>query len=171
MNMVKPLVLLALCVGPVCARAQDDAVAPYRGEFEACYGAAEDGSARAACVGKVSGACMTGEEGGETTLGMSMCMAAETELWDGVLNAEYRETMDFAKAMDADEAQLFPEFAGRAEALREAQRAWVAFRDAECRLAYAQWGSGSMRHIAGSECMMRMTAERALELRDMRETF
>jgi len=26
-----------------------------------------------------------------------------------------------------------------------------------------------MRHIAGSECVMRMTAERALELRAMRE--
>ena len=114
---------------------------------------------------------MAGEDGGETTLGMSMCMADEVELWDGILNAEYRETMDFAKAMDAGEVEYFPEYAKRAEALRDAQRAWIAFRDAECALAYAEWGSGSMRHIAGSECVMRMTAERALELRAMRERF
>lgn len=171
MNLAKPLLPALLSVAASATWAQDDAVAKYRGAFGACYESADDAAARAACIGVTSGACMSGEEGGETTIGMSMCMQTETELWDGVLNAEYRETMDFMKAMDADEAESFPEFAVRAETLRDAQRAWIAFRDAECALAYAQWGAGSMRHIAGSECMMRMTAERALELRDMRETF
>ena len=35
--------------------------------------------------------------------------------------------------------QAFPEFANRAKALRDAQRAWIRFRDAECGLAYAVW--------------------------------
>ena len=157
---------VVLCVG----LAQPAVAGEYAGLVDACLAAAPAGEL-GTCIGRASESCMAGEDGGETTLGMSMCMADEVELWDGILNAEYRETMDFAKAMDAGEAEYFPEYAKRAEALRDAQRAWIAFRDAECALAYAEWGSGSMRHIAGSECVMRMTAERALELRAMRERF
>ena len=77
--------------------------------------------------------------------------------------------MAWAKAGDADDMANFPEFANRADSLRAAQRAWIAFRDAECGLEYALWGSGSMRNIAGTDCLMHMAAERTIELRAKRE--
>jgi uncharacterized protein YecT (DUF1311 family) len=53
--------------------------------------------------------------------------------------------------------------------LREAQRAWIVFRDAECRAQYALYGTGSLRQVVGANCVMSETAERAIELRQMRE--
>jgi len=53
--------------------------------------------------------------------------------------------------------------------LRDAQRAWIAYRDANCAMEYGLWGAGSMRQIAGADCQMRMTAERMLELRSYRQ--
>ncbi len=134
-------------------------------------GAAPDPDARSACIGQMSQTCMDSQDGGHTTLGMSSCLGAEADVWDRFLNAEYKATMAWSKAADEGEAVYFPEYAKRVESLRAAQRAWIAFRDAECSLAYAQWGSGSMRNIAGADCRMQMTAKRALELRDMREMF
>jgi uncharacterized protein YecT (DUF1311 family) len=114
---------------------------------------------------------MDSQEGGHSTLGMTACLNAEADVWDGFLNTEYWATQDWAKAADEEEAAQFPEFAVMAERLREAQRAWIAFRDAECALSYAEWGSGSMRNIAHADCRMQMTAERTIELRRMREMF
>ena len=155
--------------GTACA--QDHEIATYGPLLEQCYEEADGARAKAECIGATAQACMTEEEGGETTLGMSMCTHAEAEVWDRFLNAEYKALMAASKVMDEDEAAYFPEFANRADKLREAQRAWIAFRDAECALAYAQWGAGSMRHIAGSDCMMRLVAERTIALREMREMF
>jgi uncharacterized protein YecT (DUF1311 family) len=118
----------------------------------------------------MASACMA-QESGQTTLGMSSCLSAEADVWDGFPNAEHRATRTWMKAADVEEAVTFPEFAVRAEKLLEAQRAWIAFRDAECALDFAEWGAGSMRTIAHADCRMRMTAERTLALRGMREAF
>lgn len=171
----KPVTLLQACACALLAGngalATEQEVGDFGPVLNACLANAADGAALRACIGRMSTACMDGQEGGHTTLGMTSCLNAEARVWDGVLNAEYKASRAFAKAMDADEAAYFPEFARRAEALLAAQRAWIAFRDAECDLAHAEWGSGSMRNIAWADCQMQMTAERAIELRDMRETF
>ena len=157
------LALVFLAAPAVAQEAWDSAP-----DIAACM-AADDATAKRACIGKAAENCMETSEGGYTTLGMSMCAAAETDGWDAVLNAEYTRTMDWSRAMDAEDQTHFPEFAKREETLRAAQRAWIAFRDAECGYAYAQWGAGSMRHIAGTSCMLDMTATRAIELFEMRE--
>ena len=158
--------ILAVLGAP--AVAQDHEVETYGAILTACYAAGEGLDAKAACEGRMAEACMTREEGGQTTVGMSLCTYAEGLVWDRFLNEEYRQTMAWAKAADEDERHHFPEFAKREESLLAAQRAWIAFRDAECGLAYAVWGSGSMRQIAGSSCMTAMTAERTLELLSIR---
>ena len=149
-------------------QATEHEVSEFGPVLNACYGEAEN---RADCIGKMSQTCMDTQEGGHTTLGMSSCLNAEAKVWDGFLNQEYRRTRDYMQAADKDEAEYFPEFAKRAEALLEAQRAWIAFRDAECMLRHAEWGSGSMRHIAWADCVLQLTAERAIDLRAMREAF
>lgn len=165
-------VLVVAALTAVCAQpglATEHEVGAYGSTLTTCYAKAVDRSGRQACMGQMAQLCMDSQDGGHTTLGMSSCLNAEAQVWDQFLNDEYTMTMASSKALDVDEAEYFPEFAKRAEHLRAAQRAWIAFRDAECALAYAQWGSGSMRSIAYADCMMTMTGTRALELRAMRE--
>ena len=168
-TMLRGVLVLTLTAG--AAHATEHEVAEYDSVLDACYMAAVDGAARRVCVGGMSSTCMDREEGGHSTFGMTSCLAGEARVWDKYLNQEYRATRNFARLMDEDEAVYFPEYAKRVEALVAAQRAWIAFRDAECGLAYASWGSGSMRNIAGADCVMRMTAERTIDLREMREMF
>jgi uncharacterized protein YecT (DUF1311 family) len=117
------------------------------------------------CLGVISGSC-TQAAREDTTLTTVGCIEEETEAWDVMLNAEYQTTMTVFREADAS-----GDVAGttRESALKEAQRAWIAFRDAECGLRYAQWGNGSMRQIAAANCLMEETAERAIALRQMRE--
>ena len=160
---------LVLTLSAAPAWATEHEVNAFGHVLEACYDASDGEATARACVGEMASTCMDSQEGGHTTLGMSSCLAAEAQVWDRYLNTEYKATKAAFEAMDADEAVSFPEYARRAEALLAAQRAWIAFRDAECELAYAEWGSGSMRSIAFADCTVEMTAERAIELRMMRE--
>lgn len=127
-----------------------------------CLSRADTGAARRACLGAVSAACMEGRTDGGTTLSITECRMAEAQAWERHLNAAYADRMAEVAAMDAAESEAA--FATRADSLRAAQRAWIAFRDAECGLAYALWGAGSMRTIAAADCRMTMTAERTIEL-------
>lgn len=158
------------CVWALPVQATEHEIGEFGPVLEACYAEAKEPEARSDCIGKMSTVCME-QDGGHTTLGMSSCMNAEAGVWDKFLNVEYKATREFMKVSDADEAEYFPAYARRVETLLEAQRAWIAFRDAECDLVYAQWGSGSMRSIAWADCRMQMTAERTIELRNMREMF
>ena len=162
------LVFLGSAVAPSAAEL-DELTARYGDELTNCYDAAADTDARLACIGVMSSTCMGTEAGGETTTGMSLCLQAERAGWDVLLNAEYRRTLAWSMSMDAEDAGSFPEFANRAKTLRDAQRAWMSFRDAECANAYAAWGSGSLRVIGAANCLMDITAKRAVALRQKRE--
>ena len=140
-------------------------------ELRSCYEAAEDFTSKNECVGMVSAKCQDVEEGGYSTLGMSSCNNDEYQAWDVLLNEEYKKTISAFEEWDKDEAEYFPEYARRVETLRAAQRAWIAFRDAQCELDYAIWGSGSMRHIMGTACYLDMAAERTIELWAMRTSY
>ena len=64
-----------------------------------------------------------------------------------------------------DEGETPPDTAERAVsfyAKRLHQRAWIVFRDAECRHSYASWGAGSFRAVAYSACRLELTARRVV---------
>lgn len=116
------------------------------------------------CIGQMTDACIASRPDGETTVGMTQCIQQETAAWDAELNAAYQRTR--ASFRDADASgDVGP--TSRSDALLAAQRAWITYRDAECALQYARWDMGSMRNIAGANCLMGLTAERTIELRDM----
>jgi uncharacterized protein YecT (DUF1311 family) len=164
---------LSILFAPLCAHAEPQpAVAdlmPYMDVATTCFDGAGDSAAAGACVGQGTATCMASETDGETTVGMMFCTLAEYEAWDRLLNRDYGPMMDGMKAMDADDAELFPEFANRADSLRDAQRAWIPLRDTQCALEYAMWGSGSMRQIAGASCLLDLTAKRVIYLRFLGE--
>jgi uncharacterized protein YecT (DUF1311 family) len=155
--------------GAPAAQAEEHEVATYGASLESCFAEATSTEERQACKGGMAQQCMEAEKGGYSTYGMVRCTGAETRVWDRFLNEVYQDQMAGLKALDTEEARFFPEFANRAEALRAAQRAWIAFRDAECGLAYAMWGSGSMRQIAGAGCHLEMTADRVITLESLGE--
>ena len=156
------MAVLALLALPGAAMANDWLYAPV---VAACFASGE-----ADCIGEAATMCMTEEPDGETTVGMMSCLMAEHQVWDGLLNAEYTKARDHAAMLDAADAPTFPAFAVRADQVRDAQRAWIAFRDANCAMQYGLWGAGSMRQIAGADCVMRMTATQTIALRDYHDT-
>ena len=146
------ILLLAVLPAPLLAQeAQVDTA-----EVAACFDATDRGTTRPDCLGKAAEACSKAHQQPETTLAISQCLMAENAAWDTLLNREYNKT----RALMSDQP-------GLADTLLAAQRAWIAFRDAECTLAYDRSGGGSIRVIDAAECQMRMTAQRTFELRDM----
>ena len=129
-----------------------------------CFENTEIGALYPSCLGQASGECQD-QPGGSTTIGITDCILAETREWDAILNEQYSATQQANEAADAGGQSPVMD---RSDALREAQRAWIAFRDADCGARYAMWQDGTIRTIVGANCHLTMTAQRAIELRDMR---
>ncbi len=136
---------------------------------DSCLAAAGEAGEGRACIGLSARRCMEASDGGETTVGMGVCLGRELEEWDRRLNAHYRALMARERREDEEMRRIGASAPQRAPALRAMQRAWIAFRDARCDYVAAQWGGGTGAGPAGPECRMRMTAEQALFLRRMLE--
>ncbi|MEO1139559.1 MAG: lysozyme inhibitor LprI family protein [Pseudomonadota bacterium] len=127
---------------------------------QACFASAEPWGGVPDCVGDAANLCQS-LPGGSSTLGIVECVMAETQVWDSALNAQYKATRAHVDAVDTGQPPV-------SNALLTAQRAWIAFRDAECALAFELRRGGTIRSVAAAVCQMRMTAARTIELRDMR---
>ena len=112
------------------------------------------GTAFELCVGASAAACV--EANGYATVVDTACYSLEADWWDAQLNTIYPQVMEQAREMDQVNGQYAP---SQAEALREMQRAWIAFRDATCRFEASQWGGGTGAGPAFSACRMRITAD------------
>jgi uncharacterized protein YecT (DUF1311 family) len=142
------------------ARAPGAARADAAAALSACLAGAADG---AACIGVWQDGCQAADP---STAGIVACLDAEAAAWDAALNAAWGPARDAAKATDARRAAEGQGGLPKAwEALLAAQRAWLAFRDAECASLYADWAEGTIRGPVAADCRMRLTAERALALR------
>ncbi len=134
--------------------------------LEACMVTAWPRDVLTLCTGIVSDPCRA-ESGGQTTLGMNQCLAREADAGDAVLNRQWPKLMTRWREVDA--ANRTTDNPGglsldsAAETLRSAQRAWIVFRDAECRHNYASWGMGSFRTVAPSACRLDLTARRVVD--------
>ena len=145
---------------------------PYAGG-PSCLGQAAQGCTAAAgdttvaivaCIGAAADPCMD-QPGGETTLGMGQCLTAETRDWDMLLNAWYDKALQRAGSRDAASGGEAP----TAPVLRQAQRAWIAYRDESCRYEALRYQGGSMAGVAQASCLRDMTARQALRLRTLAE--
>jgi uncharacterized protein YecT (DUF1311 family) len=148
----------AFLASPPAARSQDGPATPTdadRAALEACLSeAVEAGTEKILCVGTVSDACLE-EPGNESTAMMTACLDRETTLWDERLNETYGALMD----------RLGPE---QADALKQAQRAWITMRDETCAYEASLWQGGTGAGPAAVNCFLRETGWRALFLDDTR---
>lgn len=88
-----------------------------------------------------------------STYEMEACLKAKTAEWDRRLNNAYQKALK-----DADTP-------AQADQLRDAQRLWARYRNANCR--YYDLGEGTIARIDAGECMRSMTEARAKELEDI----
>lgn len=98
---------------------------------------------------------------------MTQCAANDFARADDELNAVWRAVMAALRNRDVETAQYDTVSRGSyTEAARNAQRAWVAFRDAECGAeSDNEARGGSMEPMVFHACRARLTEERTAQLR------
>ena len=97
--------------------------------------------------------CM--DASGGVTVNMLNCMGSEIEQQDARLNQSYKAAM---QALEQ----------GQQTQLRDAQRLWVKFRDADCALLGSLTG-GTVDSVNHASCFLDMTKKRAEDLASLAE--
>ncbi|WFE90229.1 lysozyme inhibitor LprI family protein [Roseibium porphyridii] len=101
-----------------------------------------------------------------TQLEMTTCANLDWQQADEELNAAYKAAM--AKMRETDE--FLPEDQrGAAETLREAQRAWIPYRDKACDAYGFQARGGTMEPMLVYGCRAQLTEQRTKELEELTE--
>lgn len=103
---------------------------------------------------------------------MNICAHRDYLIADAELNAQWRLTRQAMQERDSeDEKPHWDERPGYFDTLLEAQRAWIAYRDAHCRSeGYAARG-GSLEPLLVSTCKTHLTELRTAQLRELAETY
>ena len=83
---------------------------------------------------------------------MNECRGKQYDIWNQTLNNEYKAAL---KRVNPSQKV----------SLRNAQRLWVQYRDANCQ-TYAQT-DGTIGSMMGGSCFLDMTKQRALELKTL----
>ena len=89
----------------------------------------------------------------QTQTEMTQCAADAYKAADAVLNQVYRQLV--AKLDDDEKAQL-----------KEAQTAWLKYRDTNCDFVADQYKGGTMRPMIYAGCLADVTKNRTSELRE-----
>jgi uncharacterized protein YecT (DUF1311 family) len=143
-----------LILGNVCSAAIAQQRQPTAQEIAAirdCFAKhGEDVAVETNCLYKLVAEPCIDKEGGSTH-GMADCHRIETEIWDRILNEQYKSLQE---GLDQEQ---------RAR-LREMQRAWIASRDKTCEYYHHQI-RGSMAIPMSAACMASETSRRAALLR------
>ena len=95
---------------------------------------------------------------------LNICAEQDWAREDAALNAVYKRVL--AKIAASDQGEPYGAKSWD-KALRDSQRAWVAFRDTDCKgLVPFDWTGGTGTTGAVLGCMSRTTKERAKDLRE-----
>jgi uncharacterized protein YecT (DUF1311 family) len=141
--------ILLIASSPGLAEDPFQPTASERGAIDKCLKrTAEDDVLKksAACVGLISDPCID-----KDTATAVACQERETRIWDELLN----------KAFQDARAHLDSAAGG---ALKDAQRAWIIFRDAKCAVSEKEYEGGTMATIMVADCKRTETGRRAIEM-------
>ncbi len=115
---------------------------------------------------------------------MNWCTGQDYAAADVELNAQWKITAAIMRERDAgmeadfgpinpvtphEEAAARMAYSGHFQTLLEAQRAWLSYRDAHCRLEGYSFFGGSAQPMIVSGCLASLTRQRTQELRDLAE--
>ena len=99
---------------------------------------------------------------------LNQCAYQDWEEADAGLNDAYQEVVAAYSQMDAD---LPEELGSGVETLRDAQRAWITFRDLACEAEGFAMRGGSAEPLLVYGCMRVLTEERIGHLQGMLDAF
>ena len=98
------------------------------------------------------------------TVEMNFCADKDYQAADKELNRAFGTALAYVKTRDDEKPYDAKSFE---DALRNAQRAWVAYRDADCKDLIAQeWSGGTGTTAASLGCMTEKTIQRTKELKE-----
>ena len=100
----------------------------------------------------------------QTQTEMTICAGLDYKAADAELNQAYKAAIRSMKEMDAG---LPARLAGAEKALREAQRAWIPYRDKACKAHGYMARGGTMESMIVGQCLADLTRKRTQELKDL----
>ncbi|AGK57815.1 hypothetical protein HYPDE_30703 [Hyphomicrobium denitrificans 1NES1] len=99
-----------------------------------------------------------------STVEINFCAEKDFQAADKTLNAAYEAALASINGRDLEKPYDAKSFEA---ALRASQRAWLAYRDADCKDLVAQeWSAGSGTTSASLGCMTEKTMQRTKELKE-----
>lgn len=96
---------------------------------------------------------------------MNACALLDFETADAELNALWHETIADSRQADEEVNRDHDQRPTSQAVLREAQRAWIRFRDAHCTWEGYEARGGSMEPMLYNGCRAALTRERIAQLR------
>jgi len=103
----------------------------------------------------------------QTQMAMNRCASMDFEQADARLKEQWRETAEDMRALDAEIDHENDSQPGYFDTLLEGQRAWLAYRDAQCRSEGFMARGGSMQPMLVSQCKTYLTELRTEQLRNL----
>lgn len=97
-----------------------------------------------------------------STVDMNTCAKQVQEKTEKELNVVYKKVMESLSRPDTE----YDKPSEAKAALRNAQRAWIKFREADCKAVYIQNQGGTIRTLAHLNCMQSRAEQRIKELND-----
>ena len=97
--------------------------------------------------------------GAVTTYQQISCLDKKYKFWDKQLNRNYKALVAKIKKVDSESKRVI-------KRLKDAQRAWIIFRDKECIFQSSPMIDGSAEAVLNIACLANMTKQRALELKN-----
>ncbi|MEJ6388189.1 lysozyme inhibitor LprI family protein [Gymnodinialimonas ulvae] len=85
---------------------------------------------------------------------LTQCVSEAYQAWDGLLNEAYQRVIGIQDASGE-------------ERLRQAQRAWITYRDLACEMERARYDGGSIAPMIQLQCLTRLTERRTRDLEDL----
>ncbi len=96
---------------------------------------------------------------------LNLCARGLYEEADAELNRAYRDLMRSVEVGPGEDERWQAYDRRQRQRHRDAQRAWIPFRDAHCETVAAQYEGGSMEPMVRVLCLARATRERTAQLR------
>lgn len=97
------------------------------------------------------------------------CATADFDKATKELNAVYEKLMATKTEQDKEAAAENSPYGSQVDALKNSQRAWIAFRDAQCALVGLQFAGGTIQSTMETSCHADLTKARIAELEKVLE--
>jgi uncharacterized protein YecT (DUF1311 family) len=105
---------------------------------------------------------------------MDACAGFQYRQADARLNKVYQKAMEYmtndqSRAKKNNDQRQVQYEKTAVESLQQAERAWLSYRELQCKAAGQQYEGGSMRPMIESQCLTTLTAHRIADIKSVYE--